>query len=580
MNARIRNRLVFAAAFGMTLVGILFLTEVTPEIEIERAQPVLSNSDRPAIDILAEAAPVSRATLAEPSAVPSVSAFDRERFEKALELTRHTTEQRRKRWLSSKAEFLSSDLIDELLASGDTTLGVGAALEILEQEQDPLVQAVLLQYLGLCEEDPRVLAPLEMAARSLLSDPSRPIVAQLAVDGLLAAMGRQQKPVGALVREIAASTKDPIILRDLWFGFSQHGFDFAENREVLMEGLSHENAFARFGASESLRMLALDGALTPKEFVEAFAPTVLSEKDPNNQLLFLETLGAVGKSEAFPVLRALAKDATADSRVRDLAATSFAGHADPKEALAFCAATFRDASDSRNVRRAIQSLGVIASPEASSALAEIFEKSTDPATRRLALRSLSMKSGASAEPFLAAAQSEDPELRKMAAEQFMALDPESLSQEQASTIRTWQMDRARNDADPKVRSNAVVGAFLSDDAGAVSLIEERLRNDSDPEVRGTAASLLYVQSWARGDSDGCARVRAMIDNENPLVRSQIGLALSQLDSLTPEDARKKLTQEKGLAEFVSAVCPTRAGSKDVFGSQGRMLEKMLARFSP
>src|SRR5690606_20834471 len=98
---------------------------------------------------------------------------------------------RRARLLSSKRALLGAGLLQRLLRAGTGEGALEASLARLASEPDPLLQAALLLHVASFEADPRARAALEEATHALLADPSRPVHAQVAVDGLLAAMGRQ-----------------------------------------------------------------------------------------------------------------------------------------------------------------------------------------------------------------------------------------------------------------------------------------------------------------------------------------------------------------------------------------------------
>ncbi|MFG0320046.1 MAG: HEAT repeat domain-containing protein [Planctomycetota bacterium JB042] len=587
--------LVFVASFAATLAAFLLLAEPPPTVALDEAPPVLAVGRGSAppdrlLDPIGDAGPVAETRVAAASdppadsvdadaAVSGAAAFDRARFDAALDAIAETRPTRRARLLSSKRAFLGARLVQELLAAGTGPGGLAASLERLEVETDPLLQAVLLLHVTAFEHDPRALAALDRAAASLLADPSRPVPAQVAVDGLLAAMGRQGVEPSRLVHHVAATTDDPIVLRDLWLGLANHGFDFEASRPLLEAGLAHASAAARFGAAESLRMFALDGRLSPAEFVAEFGPIVLAESDRNNRLLFLETLGAVGRDAATPTLLALARSEEADPEARRLAAASLALHGGEETALTYCREALL-AADPDGRRAAITALGALPSAAATEALVELVAAAAAPEERREALRALEGKQDAPVDPFLAAVGADDEELRRTASRHLLLVDEASLPEADRARLKEWRHASARDAADPQVRADAAMAAFLNDGADGEALLEERLAADPSPTVRGSAASALFLTRWARGDEAALARLEDVVANESPSVRGRLRGQLERIRELRPDEIRTGLEEQLRMLGFVRSVAEAGPGTKDVFGRQHRLVERLLARMGP
>lgn len=566
----------FTAALVL-LVGLGLLLRPTP-LALNDAPPLLP---APVISAPQEPECLADASRREPqlgaSAARAASAadtLDAAGLNALLATIRSATPQQRAKLLSSRSEYRHADLVQALLDAPGGDLKIPLIIDALAGETDPLVQAVLIEFLALHSHDERVIAVLDQCVHGLITDASRPVQAQLAVDGLLSALSMHARDPHDLFSLVNANSGNPEILRDLYAGLTMYRFEFGAVRDLVMQGLAHSDGMARFGAAESLRFFADRGAMTPEQFVTEFAPIVLAETDQQNRLLFLESLGAIGKAAAMPVLKDLLLDPATDARTLALAASTLAAHGDPAESLAYLEDFIAQGTAAQR-RAAIAGLGALASPEAGAQLAALFlDASTSDADKLLALRSLVGKQGDHADAFLAAARSDDVAQRKMASEQFLLGDPADDSPESAAAIAQWLSDSVKTDANADVRSNALLALASRDPANATALLRERMGADAAPEVRGLAAGTLYLMGWARGDAGLRDQADAAISAESGLVQQMVRSQLAFLDGQTPDDMRARIAGQSKLWEFAASVSPTTAGGKDVSGMQRRFLTLM------
>lgn len=495
----------------------------------------------------------------------------------ALDGVRGISAAKRARCLKLRSAFRDADLVDALLAlPGTGEQKVSLAITALGREDDPLVQAVLLHFLSLMVHDPRVLPVLEDAARFLVADETRPVAAHLAVTGLLAALGKQGRDPHELFQLVAANGRDPALLRDVCLGLSLHGFALEQVRDLVAAGLAHSDAHARFGASEALRLFALGGALTREEFVQQFGAIALAEPDERNRLLFLETLGAVGKELALPLLQSILDDPVAKDRDLNLAASTIAVHLPAGQAMQSLVGLLETGSEAQR-RAAVTALGALPSTEAIAKLEELFRAPNASAEeRRLALRSLRGKSGPEVDVFLDAAQAPDAELRLLATEHLLVTDPSILSEADRAATAEALSQAIRADEDVRVRSNALIALAGRDSVSAPGLLAERMTADSSPEVRGLAAGCLFAIGWANGDATLRASAETAIASESLPVREAIRAQLAFTAEQTPAELRAALEQRAKFWSFVEQCDPDAPGAKNVAGIQRSSVERMLA----
>lgn len=576
-----KNKIVALAFAVLTIIAFLVLYTPALKIELTRAAPILSADSLRVDRSSTRTDAASGATRRLPTEISrsvvqgerGAAGLSRSAWNALLEDLRSHDDARRRRWLASRIAYLRADLVDGILqAPGDGAQKVLYAIESLKDEADPLVQAVLVELLGLYSAEPGAKEALGSCVRFLITDQSRPVQFHLAADGYLSALGRTGDDPRGLFQLIGAHDVDPEVRRDLWLGLSLYEFPFVAVSELVLSGLANPDASARFGASEALRLFALEGSIGQEEFVACFAPVILVESNRRNQVLFLETLGAVGGAHAEAVMESLLDGEKTTPELMSLAASALALHGEPSRTLTRFEAMLQDGGDRR--RAAITALGALPDVAACDALQRVF---ADPMAslddRRLALRAMTSKRGVNPSVFLEAASAADLDLRRVASDELLRLDRDELDEEQRQAVAD-AMDRcARSDPDPQVRMNGLLALVQQDPESASAVLGDRIAADDSPEVRGMAAGTLYLMGWARGDQQILEQAEASMSAESLPVRAEIRRQLEFAKNRTPEELKALLDQDVRLWEFVGTD-DVGVGEKDAPGDRLRMLRSL------
>ena len=90
-----------------------------------------------------------------------------------LHRTRSVPAARKSRWLSGKFPLLNSECVVQLVQLGHDEEVTEHVIQQLRSETDPLLQAVLIQFLGLQVDNAAALDALSQAVPGLLADPHR-----------------------------------------------------------------------------------------------------------------------------------------------------------------------------------------------------------------------------------------------------------------------------------------------------------------------------------------------------------------------------------------------------------------------
>lgn len=567
-----RFRAVFAITLCVGAAGALLLGGAPDEARLD-APPVLA-----AAAAAAPEAPSPITRVATPRGAPESRAAATEqtlarRLGDLLAALRAEPAARKERWLHSKATLMGSGCLERLLRIGGGEEMTRLVIDRLRDERDPLTQAVMLRFLGLRARDPDALAALTEATRSLLLDERRAVHAQLAVDGVICLMGHQGVPPHATLEFLTRASSDPVVLRDAWLALASPTFAFADIDALLDRGLTDASPDVRFGAAEALRMHARRGALDAASFVERFAPLAVSDPNPRNRVLFMETLARCGGEAARGIMVGIATDRSLPAEFREMAAQNLAMHVDPARAERLVDALRRD-GDSASMALAVRTLEALAGRASVDGLKEILATATDPGVREDALRALATKQGVGPEVFEEAARADDPELRRLACRRLLATDPASLPPERAAAHAHLLRERSLRDDDPHVRSDALLGVLLGGEEDAVSYTRERMLLDGDREVRSTAAASLYLLGLLRDDADLRRSSRAVLDRDGGWMRETLVSELGTLESWTPDELTSTWRRRLDLWSLArGTVAP---GASDPFGGKMRFLERLLA----
>lgn len=574
-----RSRTITTAGLALALLAALItvMTSLRSPIAIRHAAPLLATPDHerePAQPITPDAQ--RRAAADASAAAPPIDAeISAARFRELLDDVRQHDAAHRRRWLASRTEYLRARLVDALLAEpGSAARKIELVTAALRTEADPLVQAVLIEFLGLHAGDDRALATLDECVRSLLADASRPVQARLAVDGLLDALARHGEDPAALFQLAAAADVAPEIRLDLWLGLGLYHFDYAQVRSLVAAGLDHADDAARFGASEALRMFAVAGDIAAAEFVELLAPVIRRELHPRNRLLFLETLGAIGKQHAVPVFAAILRDPASDERMLSLAASSLALHGTASSSMPLLLELLAAGGAHRSA--AITALGAMRDGAAGAALIGLYhDPGCSVAERRSALRSLSGRAGVDPRLFLDASRSADAELRHIASLEFLRADRQQLPPDVRAALVEQLTTSVRQDGDSRVRMNGMLTLIAEDPVAASNMLSERITCDPAAEVRGLAAGTLFLMGWARGDATLREQAAAAMSTQSLPVRAEIERQLAFAETCTPDELRKSIEDDIRLWSFVDDASTSAGDGKNVAAMKARVLQSLL-----